>query len=311
MEAVVEEFNGRAGDPHSFDRLEELLSNQSYRLCYWRVASDEINYRRFFDINGLAAIRVEDPEVFQAVHAMVVRFYREGWVDALRIDHPDGLLDPRQYFQDLQAALQQPPSPSQGGEGEGQSPSPPSATEGTDQQDQRVYIIAEKILMRDEDLPDDWPVCGTTGYDFLNLVNGLFVDRRGAIKLARVYGNFVGQPPPFRDVVYHSKLTILSTSMASELYVLAGQLERIADRHRLWRDFTRSTLHRALQETIACFPVYRTYIHPARGSRRRGPSCHPDGGPHRAAAKPGPQPGDLRLPGFAALAGVSRRAERR
>jgi (1->4)-alpha-D-glucan 1-alpha-D-glucosylmutase len=145
--------------------------------------------------------------------------------------------------------------------------------------------------MRDEELPADWPICGTTGYDFLNLVNGLFVDRRGAGKLVRIYGNFIGQPPSFRDVVYHSKLTILSTSMASELYVLAGQLERISERHRWWRDFTRSTLHRALQETIACFPVYRTYIRPAtrevrdddrhaiqtaiRTARRRNPSLSP------------------------------------
>ena len=273
MGVVVDDFNGRRGDWHSFDRLEELLANQSYRLCYWRVASDEINYRRFFDINGLAAIRVEDPEVFQAVHAMVVRFHRQGWVDALRIDHPDGLLDPRQYFQDLQAALAASPGlPVAGGEGQevpvaeqghSQNVESEQNSSGDGDSGNPVYIVAEKILMRDEELPGDWPICGTTGYDFLNLVNGLFIDRRGAGKLSRIYGNFTGQSPPFRDIVYHAKRTILSTSMASELYVLAGQLERISERHRWWRDFTRSTLHRALTETIACFPVYRTYIHPA------------------------------------------------
>ena len=233
LDQAIVEFNGQRGDPQSFDRLEQLLAEQAYRLCYWRVASDEVNYRRFFDINALAAIRVEDPEVFKIVHAMIFKFIEQGWVNSLRIDHPDGLLDPQQYFTDLQRLC-----------GEAAV----RGEEGTEQGDlPMIYLAVEKILEHDEQLPPDWPVCGTTGYEFLNLLNGLFVDRRGAYELRDSYAQFTGQTALFADVFYQSKQNILSFSMASELYVLAGQLVRITEQHRALRDFTRSAIHRALR----------------------------------------------------------------
>ena len=259
LEVAVTELNGRRGDPASFDRLEELLSDQVYRLCYWRVASDEINYRRFFDINALAAVRVEDPEVFRAVHSLIVRFFCRGWISGLRIDHPDGLLDPQQYLADLDRLLRE-ACQQEGDQRESADPVPRSGPEALREP---LYVVVEKILTRDEELPVDWPACGTTGYDFLNLVSGVLVDQRGMRQLNDVYGRFTDQPRAFRDVLYQSKRTILSTSMASELYVLTGDLVRIAEQHRWSRDFTRSALGRTLAEVIACFAVYRTYIRPA------------------------------------------------
>jgi len=277
LDAAIVEFNGRRGDPHSFDRLEQLLAEQAYRLCYWRVASDEINYRRFFDVNALAAIRVEDPDVFAAVHAMIFKFIAEGWLTALRIDHPDGLLDPQQYFTDVQRFCGEAIRAA----GEGAAAGDPPA----------IYLAVEKILGNDEELPPDWPVCGTTGYDFLNLLNGLFVARRGVYELRGAYARFTGQTAAFADVFYQSRLSILSFTMSSELYMLAGQLVRISEQHRSSRDFTRSAIHRALRELIACFPVYRTYVRPTaeqanpedrrriltavRGAKRRNPQMSP------------------------------------
>ena len=267
IDQTLIEYNGRKGEPRSFDRLEALLNEQAYRLCYWRVAADEINYRRFFDINALAAIRVEDPEVFEAVHAMIFRFLDAGWVTGLRIDHPDGLLDPRQYFANLQerfralrAKKDQPATATTAAA----EPAQIGAAVGTVEaaEGPPLYIAVEKILAHDETLPADWPVCGTTGYDFLNLLNGLFVDRRGATEIARGYRRFVEGHPPPADILYAGKRTVLSYSMSSELFVLAGELDRISEQHRWSRDFTRSALHRALREVIACFPVYRTYIRP-------------------------------------------------
>lgn len=244
LEAAIAAFNGTAGVPHSFDALEGLLAAQSYRLCYWRVATDEINYRRFFDINELAAIRVEVPEVFAAVHELVLRLVHDGRVNKLRIDHPDGLLDPQQYFTDLQQRARQ---------------SQPGAGRPTGDP---LYVVAEKILAHDEALHAKWPVAGTTGYDFLNLVGGLFVERLGAYTLRSVYSRFVEQQSNFPDVLYDSKRTILTVAMSSELEVLAGRLDRISEQHRWSRDFTRNSLRRALREVIACFPVYRTYVRP-------------------------------------------------
>lgn len=249
LDRAIKAFNGEPGDPHSFDRLEELLSKQAYRLAYWRVATDEINYRRFFDINELAAIRVEDPEVFESVHELVFRFVERGWVTALRIDHPDGLLDPQQYFQNLQDKFAEIKHRAQGGDQ--YLPEQPT-----------LYIAVEKILGHDEGLPADWNVAGTTGYDFLNLLNGIFVDRPGAVQLRSNYSRLTGQPMRYLDTLYESKKTILNVSMSSELHVLAWQLDRISEQHRWSRDFTQTSLRRALREVIACFPVYRSYIRP-------------------------------------------------
>lgn len=254
LEAVVAQLNGRSGDPHSFDGLEALLADQAYRLCYWRVAMDEINYRRFFDINDMAAIHVEHPEVFEAVHALVLRLVREGRATGLRIDHPDGLLDPEQYFLTLQAHCASPAA---------DAPAVTTAPARPGRAPRRAcYVVIEKILCRDERLRQTWAVHGTVGYECLNLINGLFVDPAGERPLAMLYTSFTGRPWRFADLVYDSKELILSVSMSSELHVLARRLDRISEQHRWSRDFTLASLQEALRQVIACFPVYRTYLRP-------------------------------------------------
>ena len=253
LDACLDDMNGRKGDPRSFDALERLLADQAYRLSFWRVAADEINYRRFFDINDLAAIRVEDPEVFATVHALVFDLVRKGYVSGMRIDHPDGLLDPQKYFEDLQEQVsdlwRSEANPGQ---------APP----------RRFFLMAEKILVGDEELRPSWTIEGTTGYGFLNFLNGLFVDSSHERALLRLYCHFSGWSQSYADLVYQSKLLILRLSMSSELYVLSRRLDRISEHHRWSRDFTLHSLRAALREVIACFPVYRSYI------RDSGP--HPD-----------------------------------
>ncbi|MFO0896870.1 MAG: malto-oligosyltrehalose synthase [Pirellulales bacterium] len=250
IEQVVAEFNGAPGDSRSFDALDALLAEQSYRLSHWRVATDEINYRRFFDINELAALRVEDDQVFAAVHALILEFLKNDWITGLRIDHPDGLLDPQGYFEKLQAAYREIQA------ARGQAPVSEHA------QDALLYLVVEKILGENEPLPADWPVSGTTGYDFLNLLGGLFVDRQGMYDLNAVYLRFLGERRNYRDVLYESKRTILNMAMSSELHVLSWHLDRVSEQHRWSRDFTHTSLRTALRELIACFPVYRSYIRP-------------------------------------------------
>jgi (1->4)-alpha-D-glucan 1-alpha-D-glucosylmutase len=235
IESAIRTVNGTPGDPSSFDTLHELLEAQPYRLASWRTAADEINYRRFFDINTLAGVRVEDPEVFEAIHALLQTLIGDGFVTGLRIDHPDGLFDPAQYFRDLQRLAR-------GG--------------GSD----RFYVLAEKILSCGEALPDDWDVDGTTGYDFLNDVAGLFVDGRNGRRLCRIYQRFTGRDDSWRLVCQRSKRLIMDTAMASELSVLADALARLSKRSRQWRDFTRHSLRDAIVALVACFPVYRTYV---------------------------------------------------
>ncbi|HSF34068.1 MAG TPA: malto-oligosyltrehalose synthase [Candidatus Tectomicrobia bacterium] len=250
IEQTVTTMNGRRGDPQSFDRLEALLARQAYRLSYWRVATDEINYRRFFDVNQLAAIRVEEPEVFEAVHAIILQLLRTGYVTGLRIDHPDGLFDPMQYFLDLQSACRRalPTYACAGPERPGGAVERP------------CYVVIEKILVRDERLRTDWSVHGTTGYEFLNLLNGLFIDPAAERHFHALHAQLSGQPFRFGDIAYQSKKVILDGSMSSELHVLARGLDRISEQHRWSRDFTLFSLQEALAEVIACFPVYRTYI---------------------------------------------------
>jgi (1->4)-alpha-D-glucan 1-alpha-D-glucosylmutase len=233
----IQRFNGTPGDSSSFDLLDELLVDQSYRLAYWRVAGQEINYRRFFDVNDLAAIRMEDPEVFAETHRLVVRLVGEGIVTGLRIDHPDGLYAPAEYFRRLQEAC------------------------GRD-----AYIVAEKILAPGERLPETWAVAGTTGYEFVNLVNGIFVDRLQARAMEEIYARLLRARPSFADIVYESKRLIMETSMASEVGMLAHRLNGISEKHRSSRDFTLQSLTQALREIIACFPVYRTYLGESGGT---------------------------------------------
>jgi (1->4)-alpha-D-glucan 1-alpha-D-glucosylmutase len=245
-------FNGDPGDPGSFDRLHKLLEEQAYRLASWRVASDEINYRRFFDINDLAGIRVEEVGVFKDVHRLACDLLAAGKVDGLRIDHPDGLYNPAEYFRRLQHyyALHV-----LGGAAEVDFTEPAPADQA-----KPLYVVAEKILVGDERLPKTWPVHGTTGYDFANLVNGLFVDGSAAAKMDRLYGIFLGESLDFGELLYWCKRLIIKVAMASELSVLAHQLGRIALADRHTRDYTINNLRVALTEVVACFPVYRTYI---------------------------------------------------
>lgn len=230
-------LNGTEGRPESFDQLEELVSQQAYRLSFWRVAADEINYRRFFDVNELAALRVEERPVFTAAHEVVLRLIRQGLVTGLRVDHVDGLLDPLKYLLNLQREAG-----------------------GRQAETRPFYVVVEKILGHDELLRREWPVQGTTGYEFLNLLNGLFVEAANGQAVRELYAEFTGARVRFMDLVYECKRLILKAAMSSELYVLSRRLTRIAEQSRYTRDFTQNLLHHALTETIACFPVYRTYI---------------------------------------------------
>ena len=253
LQASLEELNGKRGDPRSFDRLEALLAEQAYRLSFWHVAADEINYRRFFDVNDLAAIRVEEPEVFAAVHDLIFRLIAQGAVTGLRIDHVDGLLDPKEYLHLLQReCAARANTKANGGGGGGQESelagSPP------------FYVVVEKILTATEELRRDWPIHGTTGYDFLNALNGAFVESANREAFLRLYQRFTGLAADFRETVYACKRLILRASMSGEQNVLARALDRASERHRWSRDFTLNSLGRVLAEVIACFPVYRSYV---------------------------------------------------
>jgi (1->4)-alpha-D-glucan 1-alpha-D-glucosylmutase len=234
------EINGRAGDPASFDPLHALLERQYYRLADWRTASDEVNYRRFFNIDHLVGVRVEDPWVFAETHRWVAALIRRGAVTGLRIDHPDGLSEPGAYLERLQRLA--PP------EGAGESGEP------------ALYVVVEKILVKDERLPEAWAVQGTTGYDFLNTVNGVFVARHRVRTLERIYSRFVGRRPPFAETEYVARKQVMETTLTSELDRLAGLLNQLSERDRRTRDFTLHSLRRALLEIVACMPVYRTYV---------------------------------------------------
>jgi (1->4)-alpha-D-glucan 1-alpha-D-glucosylmutase len=242
IEEAIRTFNGTPGDPASFDPLHELLEAQAYRLAYWRTASHEINYRRFFDINTLAGLRVEDRLVFDETHRLLERLLRDGQVHAVRVDHPDGLFDPARYFDMLQdlAARAWDLSRESGA--------------------RPLWVLAEKILSGREQVPREWAVHGTTGYNYLNDLNGVFVDQAQGRRSRRVYAKLTGHTEPFDDVLYRAKRLIMETAMSSELNVLAHMLDRIAENNRRSRDFTLESLRDVITEVVACFPVYRTYV---------------------------------------------------
>jgi (1->4)-alpha-D-glucan 1-alpha-D-glucosylmutase len=271
IEDNVAHFNGVKGQPGSFDRLDALLGAQAYRLSFWQVAADDINYRRFFDINTLAAIRMEEPGVFEEAHRLIFRLVREGHVTGLRIDHPDGLYAPGDYLRQLQRrCCVEIAEAAAGLEGATEAERAAWRTEALAEFDRRaesdpdlarpMYIVVEKILMAGERLPERWPVWGTTGYEFLNALDGIFVDRTAQRLLDETYNRFVGARPDFREIVYDAKKLVSDTTMSSEISVLGRRLGRISDRYRASRDFTTRSLITALREIIACFPVYRTYI---------------------------------------------------
>lgn len=268
-------LNGHVGDPASFDALDTLLEQQSYRLAFWRVAAEEINYRRFFDINDLAAVRVEDPQVFQATHALLLVLIRLGAVSGVRIDHPDGLHDPRGHLWRLQRSCFVDMNVDRvreilGGDAER------DAIERVlgDLFDARamghdarlpLYTVVEKILAAGEQLPRDWPVNGTTGYDFLNLVNGLFVDRTARGAMDGIYSRFTEIPARWPDLSNSARKMVMLVSLPGEINGLAYRLKRLALRDRRHRDFTLNALTFAVREFLAALPVYRTYIDPDTG----------------------------------------------
>ncbi|MBW6521810.1 MAG: malto-oligosyltrehalose synthase [Desulfoarculaceae bacterium] len=252
-------FNGRPGVPASFDLLDRLLAEQVYRISHWRVATEEINYRRFFDINALGAIRVEDEEVFAKTHGFILALVGAGKVTGLRVDHIDGLYDPAAYLrrlesQCLSAQLEQAlPETSSAEQSRPPADTGPPASPA-------FYIIGEKILMQDERLPRDWPMHGATGYAFLNSVNGLFVDGLHGRKFDTIYGRFIHNHRSFTEVASEGKRLVMQVSMSSEINTLGRFLNTISERNRHTRDFTLNSLTRALVEVITFFPVYRTYI---------------------------------------------------
>jgi (1->4)-alpha-D-glucan 1-alpha-D-glucosylmutase len=224
LDRTVQEINR---DP---DLLDTVLEEQNYRIAYWRAGSRELGYRRFFDIDDLAALRVEDPEVFAATHHRVLDWVREGVVEGLRIDHPDGLRNPRQYLVRLRSHA-------------------PNA-----------WVVVEKILEAGESLRASWPVEGTTGYDFLNDVGGLFVDPAGEEPLTTLYAGFTGDDSPWETVSRQKKEWVLERMLAADLNRLAHLFVRICERNRRFRDYTRHQLREALREVAVSLPVYRTYV---------------------------------------------------
>ena len=231
-------FNGKPDDPASLSALEHLLGEQNFRLVYWQDPNEGINYRRFFAISELVGIRAEDPLVFDATHDQVFKLSAEGAIRGLRVDHIDGLRDPAGYLNRLQERL----AASQHGE--------PGST----------YILVEKILSRGETLPDDWPISGTTGYEYLNAANGLFVCPSGASKLEEIYFDFISKKMAFSDVVYEKKKLVMNSLLRVEMRSLGRQLADLAANDRYARNLLRPELMDALIEVTACFPTYRTYI---------------------------------------------------
>lgn len=240
IRSCVRAMNGVPSQPRSFDRLDELLNTQSYRLAHWRVASEEINYRRFFDVNQLAALRMEDPAVFDEVHSFVFDLVRRRAATGFRVDHVDGLFAPADYLRRLQARCAQ-----------------DTGDEGP------IYLVVEKILGIGEQLPGRWPVNGTTGYEFAAVVNNLFVDSRNERAMDDIYHRFVAdrrEHGTFDDLAYLSKKRVLHETMSGDINSLGHQLNRFSERNRHFRDFTLYSLISTIKEVIACFPVYRTYV---------------------------------------------------
>ena len=231
VQAAVDRINGEPGHLETWRELNALIDDQHWRAAHFRVAADDINYRRFFDINELAGLRMELPELFEHAHRLAFELLRDGVLDGLRIDHVDGLLDPKGYLLRLRE----------------NAPTP-------------FYLVVEKILARHEALREDWPVEGTTGYEFANLVLGLLVDPSGEEGFTRAYAAFTGEHRAFDEIVHDCKIRIILYEMASELNVLARDAARVARQNPRTADFTRNILQRALKEIVACFPVYRTYV---------------------------------------------------
>jgi (1->4)-alpha-D-glucan 1-alpha-D-glucosylmutase len=236
LQQSLRRYQGEPGKAESWQALHTLIAEQSWRIAHHRVAADDINYRRFFNINDLAGLRMELPEVFDHVHQCVLRWVKDGTLDGLRIDHIDGLYDPKGYLQHLRRQL------------------------AAHHAGENFYLVVEKILAPHEPLREDWPIEGTTGYDFLNQVLALLIDPGAERAFTDCYLQFSGETRSIAAIVRQSKLHIMENEMSSELNVLGRDLARLARQNPRTADFTRNLLRRALKELIACFPVYRTYV---------------------------------------------------
>jgi (1->4)-alpha-D-glucan 1-alpha-D-glucosylmutase len=218
----------------NYDALDEFLNLQNYRLAYWRTADQELGYRRFFDVNTLIGLRVERPDVFSATHRRIFEWLMDGALDGVRVDHPDGLRDPQQYFERLRSRAPQ------------------------------AWIIAEKILQPNESLRSDWPIAGTSGYDFLNLCNGLLVHGPGLERLSEVYQEFIGEAVEFEAFARDLKLNVQREALGSDVNRLTSIFVEVCENNRDRRDYTRAEIRRALREIASCFSIYRTYVVPSR-----------------------------------------------
>jgi (1->4)-alpha-D-glucan 1-alpha-D-glucosylmutase len=240
IDLVLRSIEGEPGNTSSFDALHELLDEQVYRLSYWGTAAEEINYRRFFDINHLAAIRVEIPEVFEAAHQLVFKLLASGDVTGLRIDHVDGLWNPRGYLDRLQERYRQLRALPENGKG--------------------LFLIVEKILdLTRESLPLNWPVHGTTGYEFANQMVQILTDPSAEKRMTKIFESFTGLHENFVALAHEKKLLTMQFSLSSEIAALGKLLDELSEMYRVYRDFTTNMLTSALREVLACFPVYRTY----------------------------------------------------
>ena len=280
IDDTVKDFNGIAGDSASHSKLHELLEKQAYRLCYWRVAAEEINYRRFFDVNELVALRMEDPLVFQESHRLILKLLQEGSLTGIRIDHVDGLFDPYDYLWQLQKAHWVALVSDAVKHNTKASRIDPAILEeqmqliferkrdsNSDEMVYRpIYLIVEKILGDKENLRETWPVEGTTGYEFMTGLNQLFIEKKRQRALMNIYRGFTGDYSNFEDIMYQCKNLVMRTSMSAEINLLAHRLDKVSERSWQYRDFTLNSLRDAIREVIACFPVYRTYINAHQGA---------------------------------------------
>jgi (1->4)-alpha-D-glucan 1-alpha-D-glucosylmutase len=248
LDETMHAFNGTKGDAASFTKLDSLISMQAYRLSYWRTSTEEVNYRRFFGLNDLVALREEDPKVFESVHALIFRLIAENKISGLRVDHIDGLRDPLEYLQRLQTARK--------------------LGEDEDSDALSIYTVIEKIISGAETLPPEWPSAGTTGYDFANAVNTLFVDAKGSRELEVIYRDFTGIHSFFTDTWYVRKKQVMEEIFESDIRSLSFRLGRLAAFDRLGRDIPMRELVRGLKEITARLGIYRTYYRGSELSKR-------------------------------------------
>ncbi len=240
-------INGKPGDARSMDRLDQLLTEQHYRLAHWKTGAHEVNYRRFFAIDTLIGLRMENPNVFEETHRLIGGLVRANLANGLRIDHIDGLRNPHEYLERLQALAL------------------PDGAEAANP----VYVVVEKILADHEELDCAWPAHGTTGYEFIPQLASIFVDPGAERKFTQLYEAFTGRRETFGEVVYANKRHVLEEMFANAVVSLGHQLANLVAADRRWRDLTRHELVVAIREIMAGLRVYRIY-------RRMNAECRPD-----------------------------------